>query len=121
MTFPPRAEPRCGWRQCAHATCGEEDIPTDVINNERRIAEAAARAEGKPEQALAKIVEGRLNGFFRTPFCLTSPRSRTASETCKRSWMMAGVAVTRICSFRGGHRLRPPRATTPIASPPSPQ
>lgn len=42
-----------------------EDIPGDVLDNERRIAEATAREEGKPEQALPKIVEGRLNGFIK--------------------------------------------------------
>ena len=42
-----------------------EDVPADVVANERRIAEATAREEGKPEGALPKIVEGRVNGFFK--------------------------------------------------------
>src|SRR6185437_2824743 len=41
-----------------------DDVPDDVVANERRIAEETARNEGKPEQALPKIVDGRLNGFF---------------------------------------------------------
>ena len=41
------------------------DVPEDVVANERRIAEETARNEGKPEQALPKIVEGRVNGFFK--------------------------------------------------------
>jgi elongation factor Ts len=42
-----------------------DEIPGDVLDNERRIAEATAREEGKPEQALPKIVEGRVNGFIK--------------------------------------------------------
>src|SRR5690606_1336723 len=40
-----------------------EDVPADVVEKERAIAEATSREEGKPEQAIAKITEGRLNGF----------------------------------------------------------
>ena len=42
-----------------------EDVPADLVENERRIAEATAREEGKPEKALARIVEGRVGGFFK--------------------------------------------------------
>ena len=42
-----------------------EEVPADVVENERRIAEATAREEGKPEQVLARIVDGRINGFFK--------------------------------------------------------
>ncbi len=42
-----------------------EDVPDDVIERERKIYENAAREEGKPEQAWPKIVEGKLNGFFK--------------------------------------------------------
>src|SRR5437763_12436162 len=42
-----------------------DDVPSDVVDNERPIAEATAREEGKPEQALPKIVEGRVIGFFK--------------------------------------------------------
>ena len=42
-----------------------DEVPADVVENERRIAEATAKEEGKPEAALAKIVEGRVNGFFK--------------------------------------------------------
>jgi elongation factor Ts len=41
-----------------------EDVPADVIERERRIAEEITRNEGKPEQIVPKIVEGRLNRFF---------------------------------------------------------
>ncbi|HRC00601.1 MAG TPA: translation elongation factor Ts, partial [Dermatophilaceae bacterium] len=41
------------------------DIPAETVENERRIAEATAREEGKPEAALPRIIEGRVNGFFK--------------------------------------------------------
>jgi len=41
------------------------DVPADVVEKERRIAEQITRDEGKPEQAIAKIVEGRLNSYFK--------------------------------------------------------
>lgn len=47
----------------------KDDVPTDVIDAERKIYEAAAREEGKPEAALGKIVEGRVQGYYKT-FCL---------------------------------------------------
>lgn len=42
-----------------------EDVPADIVENERRIAEATAREEGKPEGALPRIVEGRVTGYFK--------------------------------------------------------
>ena len=42
-----------------------DEVPAEIVENERRIAEATAKEEGKPEGALPKIVEGRLNGFFK--------------------------------------------------------
>ncbi|MHA7860188.1 translation elongation factor Ts [Tessaracoccus sp. Y36] len=42
-----------------------DEVPTDLVENERRIAEATAREEGKPEGAMTKIVEGRVTGFFK--------------------------------------------------------
>jgi uridylate kinase len=42
-----------------------DEVPADVIENERRIAEATAREEGKPEQVLARIVDGRINGYYK--------------------------------------------------------
>jgi elongation factor Ts len=43
-----------------------DDVPPEEVDRERAVLEAQTRQEGKPEQALAKIVEGKLNGFFKT-------------------------------------------------------
>ena len=42
-----------------------DDVPADVVEKERRIAEQITRDEGKPEQAIPKIVEGRVNSYFK--------------------------------------------------------
>ena len=55
-----------------------DDVPADVVETERRIAEETAREEGKPEAALPKIIEGRVNGFFKDVVLLEQPRCRTA-------------------------------------------
>jgi elongation factor Ts len=44
---------------------GREDVPADVLERERAVLEERTRNEGKPEQALAKIIEGRLNAFYK--------------------------------------------------------
>ena len=42
-----------------------EDVPDDAVAAERAALEAQTRNEGKPEQAIAKIVEGKLNGWYK--------------------------------------------------------
>src|SRR5690242_7125184 len=42
-----------------------DDVPADVTEKERRIAEQITREEGKPEQAIPRIVEGRLGSFYK--------------------------------------------------------
>jgi elongation factor Ts len=42
-----------------------DDVPADVINRERAVFEELTRNEGKPENAIPKIVDGRINGFYK--------------------------------------------------------
>jgi elongation factor Ts len=42
-----------------------EDVPADVVEAERAVLENLTRNEGKPEQAIPKIVEGRIGGFYK--------------------------------------------------------
>jgi elongation factor Ts len=53
-----------------------EDVPADVIDRERATLEALTRNEGKPEQAIPKIVEGRLGGFFKEVVLLEQPYAK---------------------------------------------
>jgi elongation factor Ts len=60
-----------------------DDVPADVVANEQRIAEATAREEGKPEAALPKIVEGRVNGFFKDRVLLEQASVQDSKKTVK--------------------------------------
>src|SRR5579875_392211 len=79
-----------------------EDVPEDVVANERRIAEATAREEGKPEQALPKIIEGRLNGFFKDTVLLDQPYVRDNKKSVGKVLEEAGVTVKRFVRFAVG-------------------
>ncbi len=79
-----------------------DDVPEDVVVSERRIAEETAKAEGKPEQALPKIVEGRHNGFFKDAVLLDQPSVSDNKKTVKALLDEAGVTVTRFARFEVG-------------------
>ncbi|MGB9373461.1 MAG: translation elongation factor Ts [Jiangellales bacterium] len=79
-----------------------DEIPADVVENERRIAESTAREEGKPEQALPKIVEGRLNGFFKEGVLLEQAAVQDSKRTVKALLDDAGVTVTGFARFEVG-------------------
>jgi elongation factor Ts len=79
-----------------------EDVPEDVVANERRIAGETARNEGKPEQALAKIVEGRVTGFYKDVVLLDQPSVSDNKKTVKALLDEAGVTVTRFVRFEVG-------------------
>jgi len=79
-----------------------DDVPADVLASERRIAEETAREEGKPDAALPKIVEGRVNGFFKD-FVLIEQASVTDNKkTVKQVLAEAGIEVTRFVRFEVG-------------------
>jgi elongation factor Ts len=78
------------------------EVPEDVLVNERRIAEQTAREEGKPEQALPKIVEGRVNGFFKDVVLLEQASVQDSKKTVKAVLDEAGVSVTRFARFEVG-------------------
>jgi len=79
-----------------------DEVPEDVVANERRIAEATAREEGKPEQALPRIIEGRVNGFFKDVVLLEQASVHDSKKTVKVALEEAGVTVTRFARFEVG-------------------
>ncbi|HTW20999.1 MAG TPA: translation elongation factor Ts [Mycobacteriales bacterium] len=79
-----------------------DDVPQDVLDNERRIAEATAREEGKPEQALPKIIEGRVNGFLKDTVLLEQAYVRDNKKTVKAVLNEAGVTLTKFVRFAVG-------------------
>src|SRR5205085_3139513 len=58
-----------------------DDVPADVLEKERAVLEELTRNEGKPEQAVPKIVEGRLNGFYKNTVLVEQPFVRDPKTT----------------------------------------
>jgi elongation factor Ts len=79
-----------------------EDVPAEVVANERRIAEETAREEGKPEGALSKIVDGRTNGFFKDACLLEQSYVRDNKKTIKALLAENNANVTRFARFKVG-------------------
>lgn len=79
-----------------------DEVPADIVENERRIAEQTAREEGKPEAALAKITEGRVNGFFKDVVLLEQSSVTDSKKTVKQQLEEAGATITRFARFEVG-------------------
>jgi elongation factor Ts len=79
-----------------------EDVDADVVATERRIAEETARTEGKPEAALAKIVEGRVTGFFKENVLLEQDFAKDTKQTVSKVVEAAGITISGFLRFRVG-------------------
>ena len=79
-----------------------EEIDAATVENERRVAEATAKEEGKPEAALPKIVEGRVNGFFKENVLLEQPFAKDAKKTVAKVLSEAGADAKGFARFRVG-------------------
>ncbi len=79
-----------------------EDVPAEVVEKERRLAEETSREEGKPEAALPKIVEGRVNGFFKENVVLEQAFAKDPKKTVQQVLNEAGVTLQSFARFRVG-------------------
>lgn len=79
-----------------------EDVPAATIESERHIAEETARNEGKPEAALTKIVEGRMNGFFKENVLLDQAYARDPKQTISQVVAASGGTILGFVRFRVG-------------------
>ncbi len=79
-----------------------EDVPADLIENERRIAHESAIEEGKPEASLAKIIEGRVTGFVKEVSLIEQSFAKDAKKTVKQILDEAGTGVKAFYRFRVG-------------------
>src|SRR6478609_11027297 len=79
-----------------------DEVPAEIVAKEREIAEATSREEGKPEQAIAKITEGRLNGFFKDVVLLEQPSVTENKKTVKAVMDEAGTTLKRFARFEVG-------------------
>jgi elongation factor Ts len=79
-----------------------DEIDADTVANERRVAEATAREEGKPEAAMPKIIEGRVNGFFKENVLLEQPFAKDAKKTVAKVLEESGATAIGFARFRVG-------------------
>ena len=79
-----------------------EDVPADVVEKERRIAEQITRDEGKPEQAIGRIVDGRLNAYFKDVVLTEQAFVKDPKTTIKQVLAGSGVTVTGFARFQVG-------------------
>jgi len=79
-----------------------DEVPAEVVENERRIAEATAREEGKPEQALPRIVEGRVNGYFKETVLLEQESVQESKKSVKAVLDASGVSLKGFSRFEVG-------------------
>ncbi|MBW9208479.1 translation elongation factor Ts [Mumia sp. zg.B53] len=79
-----------------------EDVPAEVVAKEREIAEAAAREEGKPEQAISKIVEGKVNAFYKDFVLLDQPSVTEQKKSVRQVLDEAGLSITRFAHIEIG-------------------
>jgi elongation factor Ts len=71
-----------------------DDVPSDEVEKEKVIFEELSRNEGKPEQAIPKIVDGRLNGFFKEKVLLEQPYIREPKTTVAKLLEGLGADAT---------------------------
>jgi elongation factor Ts len=77
-----------------------DDVPAEEIDKERATLETITRNEGKPEQAIPKIVEGRLGGFFKDVVLLEQPYAKDDKQSI--SQLLGGASVVRFAQVEIG-------------------
>jgi elongation factor Ts len=76
------------------------DVPADVVDKERATLEALSRNEGKPEAALPKIVEGRIQGFFKDICLLEQPYAK--DDKMSVSQVIGSASIVRFAQVEIG-------------------
>ncbi|MDF3045318.1 MAG: hypothetical protein K0R30_1546 [Ornithinibacter sp.] len=79
-----------------------EEIDGATVDHERRVAEATAKEEGKPEAALPRIVEGRVNGYFKENVLLEQPFAKEPKKTVAKVLEESGAKATGFVRYRVG-------------------
>jgi elongation factor Ts len=68
------------------------EVPSDEVDAERKTVEEISRNEGKPEAALPKIIEGRLNGWFKERVLLEQPYVKDEKQSIEQ--FLGGAVIT---------------------------
>lgn len=79
-----------------------DEVPADTVEQERRIAEATAKEEGKPEAALPKIIEGRVNAYYKDTVLLEQPSVVDNKKTVADVLAGANTTVSAFARFEPG-------------------
>ncbi len=79
-----------------------DDVPADVLEKERHVAELTAKEEGKPENIIPRIVEGRLGGFFKEVTLLEQASVSDDKKTVGQLLKENGVTVKRFVRLSAG-------------------
>ena len=79
-----------------------DEVPADVVEKERRIAEQITRDEGKPEQAIGKIVDGRLNAYFKDVVLTEQAFVKEPKQSVAQVLKADGVTVRGFARFQVG-------------------
>ncbi|MBW3068705.1 elongation factor Ts [Actinomyces sp. 594] len=79
-----------------------DSVPAEVVDKERAIAEETTRAEGKPEKAIPKIVEGRMNGFYKENCLVDQAYAKDPKTTVGKVIAATGGKLTGFVRFRVG-------------------
>lgn len=78
------------------------DIPADEIDREREIVTEISRNEGKPEAALPKIVEGRVNAYVKQVSLLDQDYAKDNKVSVQKVAADAGIEITDFARFKVG-------------------
>ena len=79
-----------------------DEVPVAQVESERRIVEEISRGEGKPEAALPKIIEGRVNGFFKQVVLPEQDYARDNKQSVAKVLKDAGLTVSGFARFKVG-------------------
>ena len=80
----------------------KEDLDPEAVAKEREILTEAARGEGKPENIIAKMIEGRLRNFFSQCVLLEQPFVKDDKQTVGQLAKSAGLEVKRVENWKLG-------------------
>jgi elongation factor Ts len=80
----------------------KEDLDPAVVEKEREILTEAARKEGKPDNIIAKMIEGRLRNFYATCVLLEQPFVKDDKQSVGKLAKDAGIDVVAVDNWRLG-------------------
>ena len=100
-----------------------EDVPADVLDKEKEIARDRAKAEGKPEKVIERIVEGQLAKFYEAACLLDQPFVKEATLTIEQlvktkiAKLGENMSIARFVRFKVGDVAADPEGPRPAAIP----